>query len=186
MGLIAPSPRAHHAGAVRDDVPPIRRAIVFQRPAMLRRSAGGNIRYALSAAGVPRAEQQRVSTNCSNWSASDACRTGRRAGCPAANSSGWRWRGRSRATRRAVSGRTDREPRSRRHQGDRGHHPRRQPARHQGRDGRPTILAKRAGWPATSSCSIAAGSWKPAPAVVFLQAPQTGEAKTFLAGELLV
>ena len=32
-----------------------RRAIVFQRPAMLRRSATGNVRYALAAAGVPRA-----------------------------------------------------------------------------------------------------------------------------------
>src|SRR3979490_155870 len=31
------------------------RAIVFQRPVMLRRSAAGNIRYALAAAGVPRA-----------------------------------------------------------------------------------------------------------------------------------
>ncbi len=36
--------------------PPMRRAIVFQRPAMLRRSAGGNIRYALRSAGIPRAE----------------------------------------------------------------------------------------------------------------------------------
>ncbi|HET9718385.1 MAG TPA: ATP-binding cassette domain-containing protein [Pseudolabrys sp.] len=30
------------------------RAIMFQRPAMLRRSAGGNVRYALAAAGMPR------------------------------------------------------------------------------------------------------------------------------------
>jgi tungstate transport system ATP-binding protein len=34
---------------------PTRRAILFQRPAMLRRSAAGNIRYALAAAGLPRA-----------------------------------------------------------------------------------------------------------------------------------
>src|SRR5262249_60036627 len=33
------------------------RAIVFQRPTMLRRSAAGNIRYALAAAGVPRAQR---------------------------------------------------------------------------------------------------------------------------------
>jgi tungstate transport system ATP-binding protein len=56
MGLVAPS-----AGRVtwggREDVPPFRRAIVFQRPAMLRRSAAGNLRYALAAAGVPRAER---------------------------------------------------------------------------------------------------------------------------------
>src|SRR5262249_58286313 len=33
------------------------RAIVFQRPAMLRRSAAGNIRDALAGAGVPRAKR---------------------------------------------------------------------------------------------------------------------------------
>ncbi len=33
---------------------------MFQRPAMLRRSAAGNIRYALAAAGVPRAEHARA------------------------------------------------------------------------------------------------------------------------------
>ena len=53
MGLIAPS-----RGVVTWDgvaaVPPARRAIVFQRPAMLRRSAADNIRYALNAAGIPR------------------------------------------------------------------------------------------------------------------------------------
>ncbi len=32
---------------------PMRRAIMFQRPAMLRRSAAGNVRYALAAANVP-------------------------------------------------------------------------------------------------------------------------------------
>ncbi len=38
----------------REQSPPTRRAIVFQRPTMLRRSAAGNVRYALAAAGVPR------------------------------------------------------------------------------------------------------------------------------------
>jgi tungstate transport system ATP-binding protein len=38
--------------------PPDRRAILFQRPAMLRRSAAGNVRYALAAAGVPRAARK--------------------------------------------------------------------------------------------------------------------------------
>jgi tungstate transport system ATP-binding protein len=53
MGLIAPtSGRVTWAG--HGDLPPTRRAIVFQRPAMLRRSAAGNLRYALAAAGVPR------------------------------------------------------------------------------------------------------------------------------------
>jgi tungstate transport system ATP-binding protein len=36
-----------------------RRAIMFQKPAMLRRSAGGNLRYALSAAGMPRPDYAR-------------------------------------------------------------------------------------------------------------------------------
>ena len=58
MGLIAPtSGRVTWAG--RNDLPPERRAIVFQRPAMLRRSVAGNVRYALAAANVPRSERHR-------------------------------------------------------------------------------------------------------------------------------
>jgi len=53
MGLIAPSEGRVTWGG-REDMPPIKRAIVFQRPAMLRRSALGNVRYALAAAGVAR------------------------------------------------------------------------------------------------------------------------------------
>jgi tungstate transport system ATP-binding protein len=56
MGLIAPS-FGCVTWAGREDVPPERRAIMFQRPAMLRRSALGNLRYALRAAGVPRSER---------------------------------------------------------------------------------------------------------------------------------
>ncbi|MBV8700015.1 MAG: ATP-binding cassette domain-containing protein [Bradyrhizobium sp.] len=61
MGLLSPS-----AGAVtwggRDDRAPVRRAIVFQRPVMLRRSASANVAYALAHAGVPRhARAARVS-----------------------------------------------------------------------------------------------------------------------------
>jgi tungstate transport system ATP-binding protein len=56
MGLNAPSSgRVTYGG--RSDVPPVRRAIVFQRPVMLRRSAAGNLTYALAAAGMPRAER---------------------------------------------------------------------------------------------------------------------------------
>ena len=59
MGLIEPS-----AGTVtgtitwggRAGVPAARRAIVLQRPAMLRRSAAANIRYALASGGVVRAQ----------------------------------------------------------------------------------------------------------------------------------
>jgi tungstate transport system ATP-binding protein len=53
MGLLAPTQgRITWGGAERS--PPTRRAIVFQRPTMLRRSAGGNLRYALRAAQEPR------------------------------------------------------------------------------------------------------------------------------------
>jgi tungstate transport system ATP-binding protein len=53
MGLTRPS-RGRLTWNGREDVAPIRRAFLFQRPAMLRRSAAGNIRYALAAAGVAR------------------------------------------------------------------------------------------------------------------------------------
>jgi tungstate transport system ATP-binding protein len=55
MGLIRPA-RGRVTRGGRDGVGPARCAIVFQRPAMLRRSAAGNIRYALAAADVARAE----------------------------------------------------------------------------------------------------------------------------------
>jgi tungstate transport system ATP-binding protein len=58
MGLVAPtSGRVTFGG--RSDVPPLRRAIVFQRPVMLRRSAAGNIHYALKASGLPRHARKR-------------------------------------------------------------------------------------------------------------------------------
>lgn len=56
MGLIAPS-RGRVTYGGRADVPPERRAIVFQRPVMLRRSAAGNVRYALASAGVKRRDR---------------------------------------------------------------------------------------------------------------------------------
>src|SRR5258708_7711207 len=46
MGLTPPSHGRVTWGG-REHSPPRRRAILFQRPAMLRRSAGGNIRFAL-------------------------------------------------------------------------------------------------------------------------------------------
>lgn len=52
MGLLTPSGgRITWAG--RELHPPSRRAFMFQRPTMLRRSAAGNISYALKAAAVP-------------------------------------------------------------------------------------------------------------------------------------
>jgi tungstate transport system ATP-binding protein len=56
MGLIAPT-RGRITWAARENAEPTHRAIVFQRPVMLRRSAAGNLRYALAASGVPRARR---------------------------------------------------------------------------------------------------------------------------------
>ncbi|WP_157088106.1 ATP-binding cassette domain-containing protein [Bradyrhizobium jicamae] len=58
MGLLAPS-RGRITWGGLENVPPHKRAIVFQRPAMLRRSAAANVSFALRAAGVPRAEHAR-------------------------------------------------------------------------------------------------------------------------------
>jgi tungstate transport system ATP-binding protein len=57
MGLVSPS-RGCITWGGRPDVPPLRRAMVFQRPVMLRRSTAGNIRYALRVAGTPGAERK--------------------------------------------------------------------------------------------------------------------------------
>jgi tungstate transport system ATP-binding protein len=54
MGLVRPNTGGVIWGS-RNDAAQVRRAIVFQRPVMLRRSAAANIAYALGAAGVPRA-----------------------------------------------------------------------------------------------------------------------------------
>ena len=70
MGLVAPT-RGRVTWGGRADAPPTRRAIVFQRPVMLRRSAAGNLRYALKAAGVAaRRSTQRDRRSCSHSSAS--------------------------------------------------------------------------------------------------------------------
>jgi len=53
MGLMGPSAGRISWGG-RVDPTPVRRAIVFQRPVMLRRSAAANIAYALAQAGRPR------------------------------------------------------------------------------------------------------------------------------------
>ncbi len=56
MGLIEPTHGRVSRGGV-EHTPPVRRALMFQRPVMLRRSTAGNLRYALAAAGVPRIER---------------------------------------------------------------------------------------------------------------------------------
>jgi tungstate transport system ATP-binding protein len=61
VGLIQVS-RGRVTWAGREVSPPTRRAILLQRPVMLRRSAAGNVSYALRTAGVPQDEhEQRIS-----------------------------------------------------------------------------------------------------------------------------
>ncbi len=56
VGLIEPTAGSVRFGG-RERTPPRRRAIVFQRPAMLRRSAAANLDYALAHANVARAQR---------------------------------------------------------------------------------------------------------------------------------
>jgi tungstate transport system ATP-binding protein len=56
MGLLGPTQGGITWGGVERSRP-VRRAFVFQRPAMLRRTVAGNVRYALRAARVPRAKR---------------------------------------------------------------------------------------------------------------------------------
>jgi tungstate transport system ATP-binding protein len=57
VGLI-PVSRGRVTWAGREVSAPTRRAILLQRPVMLRRSTAGNVRYALGTAGVPRGEHE--------------------------------------------------------------------------------------------------------------------------------
>jgi tungstate transport system ATP-binding protein len=60
MGLAAPSSGRVTWGG-RTDRAPLRRAILFQRPVMLRRTTAANVAYALAQAGTPRKQRaQRV------------------------------------------------------------------------------------------------------------------------------
>jgi tungstate transport system ATP-binding protein len=56
MGLVRPTSGLVSWGG-RTDVPPQRRAFMFQHPAMLRRSVAANLDYALAYAGVARRER---------------------------------------------------------------------------------------------------------------------------------
>jgi tungstate transport system ATP-binding protein len=56
MGLLEPT-SGQVAWGGRRGVPPTRRAIVFQRPVMLRRRAAANVGYALASSGVSRADR---------------------------------------------------------------------------------------------------------------------------------
>jgi tungstate transport system ATP-binding protein len=57
MGLAAPSTGRITWGG-RIDRTPARGAILFQRPVMLRRTAAGNVAYALAHAGIPRRQRK--------------------------------------------------------------------------------------------------------------------------------
>ncbi|RDV04339.1 ATP-binding cassette domain-containing protein [Undibacter mobilis] len=60
MGLAQPDAGSVTWGS-HNDASQVRRAIVFQRPVMLRRQANSNLAYALNAAGVPRSQHpQRI------------------------------------------------------------------------------------------------------------------------------
>jgi tungstate transport system ATP-binding protein len=56
MGLVRPTSGVASWGG-RTDAPPLRRAFVFQRPVMLRRSVAANLDYALAHAGVGRRQR---------------------------------------------------------------------------------------------------------------------------------
>ena len=103
MGLIQPTTGRITWGG-REDAPSDRRAIVFQRPVMLRRSVEANLRYALEAANAPSAERDtRAYPSCWRWSDWRTSATVRRASSPAASSSGLRSRARLPRTRRFCS-----------------------------------------------------------------------------------
>ena len=103
MGLVEPTGGQVSFGG-RTGVPPTRRAIVFQRPVMLRRSVSGNLNYALaSAGGRARGPRGARRPNCWTPSGSPDLASVRRGGCPAASSSGWRSPARSPAIRKCCS-----------------------------------------------------------------------------------
>jgi tungstate transport system ATP-binding protein len=56
MGLTTPS-RGRISWGGRSETTPARRAILFQRPVMLRRTAAANVAYALAQAGAPRSQR---------------------------------------------------------------------------------------------------------------------------------
>jgi len=56
MGLATPSAGRISWGG-RTDAKPVRRAILFQRPVMLRRTVAANVGYALAQAGAPRSQR---------------------------------------------------------------------------------------------------------------------------------
>jgi tungstate transport system ATP-binding protein len=92
MGLL-PVSRGRITWGGRKVSSPTRRAIMFQHPVMLRRSAAANIRYALAAAGVARAERGQRIVELLTLVGLESL-AGQRDGCQVASSSASRWLGR--------------------------------------------------------------------------------------------
>ena len=128
MGLLAPNAGSILWGGRSQDSGE-RRAMMFQRPVMLRRSAAANVAYALKSRPAQRRSRLGACPRCCagrpRWlrRAAGAPPVGRRA---AAAGAGPRARARAGG---AVPRRADREPRSGLDQGGRGHHPARSPRR---------------------------------------------------------
>ena len=101
-GLDRADVRPRDLGRPRAGARRSRRAIVFQRPVMLRRSAAANIAYALAARVSRAANGARIEELLASWSALLDSATARRGGSPAASSSGSRSRVRSPAIRRCF------------------------------------------------------------------------------------
>ena len=96
--------RAHHLGRARKTSPPLGARSCSSARRCCGAAPARNIRYALRAAGIPRAEHAQPHRRTARTGrASDSLPTAPRAGCRAASSSGWRWRARSRAIRRCCS-----------------------------------------------------------------------------------
>ena len=187
MGLVAPSQGRITWGG-REDVPPTRRAIVFQRPAMLRRSASWQ--YPLCFARVRhRSVQNRRAAlaSFSLWSGWNRSPIVLLAGYRAANSSASRLRVRLPATPHVLfldEPTASLDPAATKAIEDVD--PRRQPAR-----GIKVVMSTHdlgeARRLAGEIIMLHRGRViETGPAPSFFNTPQTGEAKTFIAGELLV
>ena len=145
MGLAAPSAGRVSWGG-RTDSKPVRRAILFQRPVMLRRTAAANVAYALAQAGAPRKERARACR----------CIAGTRRAVRSGGPSGAKTVGRRTAaagagpragarTGNPAARRAHRQPRSRRDTQCRGDRADGGAIRHQDRDG---LARSRPGAPA--------------------------------------
>ena len=92
-----------HRGERRVHRTPLRQAMVFQRPFMLRLSALANVKLALWLAGVPAEERAERAERALARVGLPSSRSGRHARCRAGSSSASRSRGPGRRSRRSCS-----------------------------------------------------------------------------------